>query len=390
MFSPMTDGTHGVTTDDRWTGRGIPLVDLRAQYKTIKREIDRAVSEVLESCEFIGGAAVAAFEAQFAEMCGGVAASGVGNGTDALELALRALGIGPGDEVITAVNTFIATSEAITQTGARVRFVDVDARTLTIDVVKIEEAVNPRTRAVIPVHLYGHPAPMDPLLELAQGRGLAVIEDAAQAHGARYRGRPVGSLGTCAAFSFYPGKNLGAYGDAGAVVSQSKEIIDRVRRVANHGRLEKYLHEIEGVNSRLDAIQAAVLSVKLAHLQAWNMARRRAAARYNEFLRPLPITLPIEEPGVESVYHLYVVRLPERDRVRRRLAEKGIQTGIHYPVPLHLQPAYRHLGLGQGAFPVAEKAAAQILSLPMYPELTVDQQLAVAEALAEALDTSGP
>jgi dTDP-4-amino-4,6-dideoxygalactose transaminase len=367
---------------------GVPFVDLRAQYRAIRREIDTALAAVLERADFVGGKAVGRFEAAFAEFCGVGAACGVANGTDALTLALKALGVGPGDEVITAVNTFFATAEAVTQAGATVRFVDVDERTLTVDPRALERALTPRTRAVIPVHLYGQPADMDPLRDIAARHGLAVIEDAAQAHGAAYRGRAVGSLGSCAAFSFYPSKNLGAYGDAGMVVSSDAELIHRVRRLANHGRLEKYVHEVEGGNSRLDTVQAAVLEVKLRHLAAWNAARRARAVVYHELLRGLPVVVPFAAPETDPVYHLYVIRVARRDEVQKALAMRGIDTGIHYPVPLHLQPAYRSLGLAPGAFPVAERAAREVLSLPMYPELTAEQQTRVVEALAGAMAAS--
>ena len=362
----------------------IPLVDLKAQYVSIQPEIEQAVGAVLKKTDFIGGEVVRRFETAFARFSGVSSACGVGNGTDALILALRALQAA-GGEVVTTPNTFIATAEAVTQAGADIRFVDVDPRTLTMDPEQLERAITPRTRAVIPVHLYGHPADMKPILEIGQRRGIPVIEDAAQAHGALYRGRPVGGLGRCAAFSFYPGKNLGAYGDAGMLVSEDAELIRTVRRLANHGRLEKYTHEVEGVNSRLDTLQAAVLEVKLRHLPAWNAARREKARVYDELLKDLPVVRPFVSPEVEPVYHLYVIRTARRDEIRTGLKERGIETGIHYPLPLHLQPAYRRLKLSPGSFPVAEKAAQEILSLPIYPELASEQQQRVAEALGNLL-----
>jgi dTDP-4-amino-4,6-dideoxygalactose transaminase len=370
---------------------GLPLVDLVAQYSSIKHEVDAAIQGIVARGAFIGGEAVRAFEAEFAAWCGtgkqALHCASCANGTDALYLTLRALGIGPGDEVITVAHTFIATAEAITLSGARPVFVDVRDDTLLMDPDAAEAAVTPRTRAIIPVHLYGQSCPMDRLLGIARRHGLKVVEDAAQAHGARWQGQRVGGFGDAACFSFYPGKNLGAYGDGGAVVSRDADLIRRVRRLADHGSLEKYTHEIVGVNSRLDALQAAVLRVKLRHLDGWNAARHRHAARFLACLDPSRIRLPVVRPPAESVWHLFVVRVRERARVQASLAERGIATGIHYPVPLHRQPAYAHLGISERALPVAETAAAEVLSLPLYPELT-DAQIKVITSAVNAATVS--
>lgn len=359
----------------------IPLVDLKAQYRSIQTELDAAMQAVLDRTAFIGGEDLQQFEAEFAAYCGSKSCVGVGNGTDALYLALRALGIGSGDEVITVAHTFIATAEAISQTGARPVFVDIREDTMLIDPDAVEAAITPRTRAIIPVHLYGQPCDMDRLLEIAKHHNLKVIEDAAQAHGARWRGRRVGALGDAACFSFYPGKNLGAYGDAGAVVSQDEDLIERVRMLANHGRLEKYTHQMEGVNSRLDGLQAAILRVKLRYLDSWNAARQQHAAHYIEALKDSGLILPVVHPEAESVWHLFVVRVSEREKFQARLKEQGISTGIHYPLPLHQQPAYQYLGVATGTLPVTEKVASEIVSLPMYAELTEEQVEKISEAV---------
>jgi dTDP-4-amino-4,6-dideoxygalactose transaminase len=368
--------------------RPIPLVDLRAQYQRIKAQVDEAIDRVLDRSAFIGGEEVESFATEFAAYC--AAPEGLslhcatcGNGTDALYLALRALGIGPGDEVITVAHTFIATAEAISLTGARPVFVDVFDDTLLMAPNRLEEAVTPRTRAVVAVHLYGQPCDMDAILDVARRHDLRVVEDAAQAHGASWRGRRVGTLGDAACFSFYPGKNLGAYGDGGAVVSRDKDLIGQVRRLANHGRLEKYTHEIEGVNSRLDGIQAAVLRVKLRHLDRWNAERQEIAALYLERLRDQEFILPTVHPHAVPVWHLFVVQTSGRERVQAELKRRGVATGVHYPLPLHLQPAYQHLPYREGSFPLTERAAARILSLPIYPEMTEDQVAQVCDALRE-------
>jgi dTDP-4-amino-4,6-dideoxygalactose transaminase len=354
----------------------IPLVDLKAQYENIKGEIDDAIAAVISEAAFIGGPHVKAFESAFATFCGAKHCVGVGNGTDAIFLVLKAMGIGNGDEVITAANSFIATSEAITMTGARVVFVDVRPDTCNIDPDRIEEKITERTKAILPVHLYGQPADMDPIARLARKHGLRVIEDAAQAHGARYKGRTVGTLGDAACFSFYPGKNLGAYGDAGAVVTDDEGLSDRVRMLANHGRVDKYDHQFEGVNSRLDGLQAAILRVKLAHLPRWTEQRRCNARLYGTYLDGFAGIVPPAETSVsDAVYHLYVARV--RKEIRKPLQESlkadGIQTGVHYPVILPRLKAYAHLRHGENDFPEATRACGEILSLPMFPELREDQ-----------------
>ena len=367
----------------------IPLVDLKAQYVGIKSEIDRAIQRVLDETDFIGGSAVREFETAFASYCGTRTAVGLANGTDALQLALLACGIGNGDEVITAVNTFIATSEAISATGARPVFVDNDPHTYTIDVRKIEEKITHRTKAIIPVHLYGQPADMDIVNEIAARLGLIVIEDAAQAHGARYKVKTVGNLGRLACFSFYPGKNLGAFGDAGAIATNDEELANKVRMLANHGRLKKYEHEMEGYNSRLDTLQAAILLVKLRHLKEWTERRQHIASRYTLLLSTAKeIVTPTRNPDATHVFHLYVVRVQQRERVEQVLKEAGIATGIHYPIPLHQQPAYRHLGLPAGSYPVAERYAGELLSLPMYPELTDEQVGFISATLIKACQSN--
>ena len=367
----------------------IPLVDLKAQYASIKPEIDTAVQRVLDETDFISGSAVSEFERSFAAYCGTRSAVGLANGTDALQLSLLALGVGKGDEVVTAVNTFIATSEAISAAGARPVFVDNDPQTYTIDVNKIEEKITPRTKAIIPVHLYGQPAAMDAINAIALHHNLAVVEDAAQAHGASYKGKTVGTLGKLACFSFYPGKNLGAYGDAGAIATNDEALASRVRMLANHGRLKKYEHEIEGYNSRLDTLQAAVLCVKLRHLRAWTEKRQQNASTYSQLLsRAADIVTPVVHSDAVHVYHLYVVRVQQREKVQQALREAGIATGIHYPIPLHMQPAYKHLGLPAGSFPVAERFASEILSLPMYPELSADQIAFICDMLIKVCHSS--
>lgn len=354
----------------------IPLVDLKAQYESIKAEIDGAIAAVISEAAFIGGHHVKAFESAFAAFCGAKHCVGVGNGTDAIFLTLKAMGIGGGDEVITAANSFIATSEAITMAGARVVFADVRPDTCNIDPDRIGEKITGRTRAIVPVHLYGQPADMDPILRLAGKHGLKVIEDAAQAHGAVYKGRPVGTLGDAACFSFYPGKNLGAYGDAGAVVTDDVGLSAKIRMLSNHGRVDKYDHRFEGVNSRLDGLQAAILNVKLAHLPRWTEQRRANARLYGKHLAGIGgITPPAEVPGAEAVFHLYVTRVRKdaRQPLQEYLKAAGVQTGIHYPVILPGLKAYAHLRHGEYDFPEASRACGEILSLPMYPELQEHQ-----------------
>ncbi len=367
----------------------IPLVDLKAQYLSIKPDIDAAIQRVIDNTTFIMGPEVAAFEEAFADYCGTRYAVGVSSGTGALFLALLAHGIGPGDEVITTPFTFFATGEAISQVGARPVFVDIDPVTYNIDPQLIEQAITPYTKAIMPVHLYGQPADMDPILEIAERYGLVVIEDAAQAHGSRYRGRRAGSLGHSACFSFYPSKNLGCYGDGGAVVTDDPKIAEAVAKLRNHGRTTKYEHDELGYGHRLDGIQAAILRAKLPYLDQWNAQRRERAARYTALLADLPVTPPEHLPYTEPVYHCYTIRLDDgldRDRVVTHLKERGIGVGVHYPIPLHLQPAYRFLELEPGAFPVSERMAQQVLSLPIYAELTDEQQDYVVDVLREALN----
>ncbi len=343
--------------------------------------MDNALSRVLRETDFILGHAVDRFEARFARYCQTEYAVGVDSGTSALELALRACGVEPGDEVITAANTFIATALAITYTGATPVLVDVDPRTHTLDVSALPDAFTERTAAIIPVHLYGQPAEMDPILALARRRGLVVIEDACQAHGATYKGKRVGSLGDAAAFSFYPAKNLGAYGDGGAVVTNDARVAESLRMLRNYGQSQKYVHELRGYNRRLDTLQAAVLEVKLQYLDQWNARRREHAGLYESLLSDAGVTTPETAAYAEHVWHLYVIRAGDRDGLRRRLAERGIATGIHYPVPIHRQPAYADLGYARGAFPATERIAAEALSLPMYAELTPEMIETVAAAV---------
>jgi len=351
----------------------IPLVDLKAQYKTIKEEVDEAIQRVIDSSSFIMGEEVRLFEQEFAQYIGAKHAVGVGSGTDALHLALLAVGVGPGDEVITVSHTFIATGGAVTQCGAKPVFVDIDPRTYNIDVTRVERAITSRTKALLPVHLYGQPADMDPLLDLAERYHLPVIEDAAQAHGAEYKGQKTGTFGKAACFSFYPAKNLGAYGDAGMVVTNDDQVAQKVRLWRDHGRESKYVHLVEGFGKRLDTIQAAVLRVKLRRLPAWNAQRRQNALLYTQLLGGTGVVCPYEPEYARSVYHQYVIRVREREKMQVRLKEDGISTGVHYPLPLHLQPAYARLGYQPGALPATEKAAEEVLSLPMYPELTPEQ-----------------
>ena len=343
-------------------------------------------ARVLERTSFILGAEVAEFEASFARFVGVPHCIGVANGTDALELALRAVGIGAGDEVVVPTNSFIASALAVSRAGATPVFVDCDAATLLLDVADVGRKITPRTRAIMPVHLFGQVAPMELLTPLAAGGRITIVEDAAQAQGASRHGRSAGSFGAVAATSFYPGKNLGAYGDAGAVLTTSDEIAKQVRALRNYGSEVKYHHPETGFNSRLDTLQAVVLSAKLERLADWNAARRRAAQRYDELLAGTPgIQLPATLPGNQHIWHLYVVRVPRRDEVLARLAAAGIGAGIHYPVPIHLQGAYRHLGHGKGDFPIAERAAGEILSLPIFAEITPAQQERTVAVLKQAL-----
>ncbi len=363
----------------------IPLVDLKAQYRGIAEEVQAAITPVLERGQFVLGPTVEAFERDFAAYCGVPHAVGVNSGTSALHLALRAVGIGPGDEIITVPFTFVATVAAIEHAGARPVFVDIEPGYCTMDPAAIGAAVTARTKAVIPVHLYGQPADMDPILEVARQRDLIVIEDAAQAHGAEYKGRRVGSMGDLGCFSFYPGKNLGAAGEGGAVVTANPEYADTLRLLRAWGERVPYEHSIRAFNARMDGIQGAVLGVKLRHLEDWTEARRARAAAYRRALvgtgaKPLP-----ERPDVRHVYHLFVVRLPQRDAWRAHLFDRQVQSGVHYPAPVHLQPAYRDLGYGPGSFPVSETVAGDVLSLPVFPELTDVQIDTIAAIVRDGL-----
>ncbi|HSV32922.1 MAG TPA: DegT/DnrJ/EryC1/StrS family aminotransferase [Pyrinomonadaceae bacterium] len=359
----------------------VPFVDLKAQYQTIKSEIEAAISRVVESGRYILGPEVEKFEKDFAKYVGARFCVGVNSGTAALQLALMATGVGATDEVIVPANTFFATAETVSTAGARPVFVDADSVAYTIDVSKIENAITPRTRAIIPVHLYGQPADLDPIFEIARRHNLSVIEDAAQAHGAEYKGRRVGALGDVGCFSFYPAKNLGAYGDAGAIVTDDDMVARRLRLLRDHGSDRKYYHELVGYNFRLETLQAAVLAVKLRHLESWTRLRRRHAAQYHELLKTGSLVLPRELEYARHVYHLYVVQSDRRDELQRKLAAAGVQTGIHYPVPIHLQPAYSSLGYRAGDFPETEKQSQHVLSLPMFAELTDEQINLVAETL---------
>src|SRR5882762_731808 len=368
----------------------VPFVDLAAQYRTIAEEINETTSRVIQEADFVLGREVSLFEEEFAAFCEAKYAVGVDSGTSALELALRAYDIGPGDEVITAANSFIASALAISHAGATPVLTDVDPYTYTMDVASIESAITPRTKAILPIHLYGHPADMDPIRQLADKHGLVVIEDACQAHGARYKGRRTGSLGHAAAFSFYPGKNLGAYGDGGAVVTSDAAVAKRLAMLRNYGQKEKYQHMFRGFNRRLDTLQAAVLRTKLKHLDKWNEARRQHAKSYSRLLAQSGLVVPRASALCESVWHLYVIRINQRDALKEHLATRGISVGIHYPIPIHLQPAYRDLGHQPGDFPVTEEYSRQILSLPMYAELTPDILGRVAETAVEFVVTTRP
>ena len=363
----------------------IPYLDLQSQYRAIKPEIDAAIGRVLDSTQFILGDEVAAFEREFSTFCSSGETIAVNSGTSALHLALVAAGIGRDDEVITVPFTFVATAAAIIYAGARPVFVDIDPGTYTMAPDQIERAITSRTRAIMPVHLYGHPADMDPILEIARARGLLVIEDAAQAHGAEYKGRRCGSMGDMGAFSFYPGKNLGAYGEGGALVTSNPALAKTVRLLRSWGEEKRYDHILQGFNYRMDGIQGAILRVKLRYLEQWTEARRQRAADYRRGLEGAPVVVPEERPSCRHVYHVMAVRMPQRDRVRQHLQAAGIQSGIHYPIPVHLQPAYRELGYGAGDFPVSEAVAGDVLSLPIYPEMTAAQVETVTAAVRTAL-----
>ena len=369
----------------------VPFLDLKAQYESIRDEIAEALQQVLDNTAFAGGPFVESFEKDFASFCACEHAIGVGSGTTALWIALSGLGIGPGDEVITVPNTFIATAEAISFCGATPVFVDVDERTYNMNPDVIEAAITPRTRAIIPVHLFGQMADMDRIMEIARARELSVVEDACQAHGAQYKGRRAGSIGDAGCFSFYPGKNLGAYGEAGAVVTSNSELAERMRAVRDHGQTRKSCHTIIGWNGRMDGLQGAVLSVKLRHLSAWNDARRKNARLYDQLLADVDDVLtPTEADYARHVYHVYALRTQNRDDLMSTLAGKDISCGIHYPVPVHLQEAYKQLGHGKNSFPIAEKCADEFVSLPMFAELTAEQIEKVSKEIICFLERSAP
>jgi dTDP-4-amino-4,6-dideoxygalactose transaminase len=363
----------------------VPLIDLKAQYKSIKAEVDAAIQNVLDSSQFVLGEQVGKFEKEFAAYCSGREAVAVNSGTSALHLALVAAGIGLGDEVITVPFTFVATVAAILYARATPVYVDIDPQTFTINPQQVEHAITPRTRAILPVHLYGHPADLDPLLDIARRHKLLVIEDAAQAHGAEYKGRRVGSIGDMGCFSFYPGKNLGAYGEGGAIVTNNPEYAHTMRMLRDWGQDRKYHHVYVGYNYRMEAFQGAILSVKLRHLEAWTRSRRSHAHRYGELLANSSLVLPQEMPWARHVYHIYCVRSGHRDRLQQELNNSGVQTAIHYPLPVYQQPGYADHRYRAGAFPHSEKLAREVLSLPIYPEMTEIQLSAVAEAIAHVV-----
>jgi dTDP-4-amino-4,6-dideoxygalactose transaminase len=372
------------------TSRRIPFLDLKAQYQSIREEIDAAVARVIESATFIMGPEVEAFEREFAAYTGFKHVIGVANGTDALVLAMRAMGLERGFEAVAPAHTFMATTEAVTQAGGRPRLCDVDDSTFCMTAASLERALTPATQLVLPVPIYGNPAGLDDVLDFTRRRGIATIVDCAQGHGARLHGRRLGEMADVASYSFFPGKNLGAYGDAGAVATNDDALASKVRMWRNHGREGKFDHQFEGVNSRLDALHAAILRAKLPHLNAWSEGRRRVAGQYGKLLAGVPgLRLPEETAGAEHVYHLYVVRVADRDRVRTVLEGRGVATGVHYPLPVHLLPAYAHLGLGRGSFPSAEAICDTIVSLPMYPEMTAEDVVYVAETLRAVLAEAG-
>ncbi len=361
----------------------VNFVDLKAQYQTIKPEIDKAIENVISNTAFILGKAVAEFEEQFAGYCGAKHCVGINSGTSALIMALKALDVDEGDEIITTPNTFIATAEAISFAGATPVLVDIEEKNYNLDPAKLEKAITAKTKAIIPVHLYGQPADMDPILKIAKKKGIPVIEDAAQAHGAQYKGKKTGGLATAACFSFYPGKNLGAYGEGGAVTTDDEGIAQKVRMLRDHGSPKKFYHEFIGNNCRLEGIQGAVLSVKLKHLDKWNDGRRKNADLYRKYLEGTGVGLPEEMPYARHVYHVFCVRVKERQKLIDFLKEKGIFTNIHYPIPIHLQKAYSFLGYKKGDFPVTEGCMDKILSLPMFAELTEEEIKYTADCIRE-------
>ena len=363
----------------------IPFLDLKSHHAALRTELDRAIKEVIDSGAFAGGPFVEKFERDFAAYCGSRYAIGVGSGTEALWLSLLACGVGPGDEVITVANTFMATAEAITYCGARPVFVDVNETTYTMDPAGLEDALGPGTKVIIPVHLFGQPADMDPILEFARKHNLFVIEDAAQAHGAKYKGRTAGTIGDAGCFSFYPSKNLGALGEAGAIITNDAELQEKLRILRDHGQVRKYHHEVIGWNCRMDGIQAAVLSVKLPYLESGNSLRRTHALEYNRAFDGMgEVITPFEASYARHVYHVYAIRVEERDEVTRFLNERAIQCAVHYPIPIHLQKAYQDLGYKTGSLPISEKIAREFISLPMFPELTEAQINMVVLATKES------
>lgn len=366
----------------------IPFVDLKAQYRSIKDEVNTAIGRVLENTSFILGPEVQAFEEAFADYVGAKYCIALNSGTAAVQVAVQSCGIGAGDEVIIPANTFFATAEGVSTAGAKPVLVDADPVSYNIDVTKIEAAITPRTRAIMPVHLYGQSADLDPIKEIAERHKLVVIEDAAQAHGSQYKGQRVGAMGYAGCFSFYPGKNLGAYGEGGAVVTNDEAVARQARLLRDHGSAKKYHHEIIGYNFRLEGIQGAVLNVKLKYLDQWNDLRRRNAVRYTELLADSGLGLPMEMDYARHIYHLYVVQAVDRDGLQQTLTAADVQTGIHYPIPIHLQPAYAFLGHKAGDFPESERQAGRILSLPMFPELTSEQIEAVATAITGSVANS--
>ncbi len=361
----------------------IPYLDLPAQLRPLRKELDAVIARTLDNCSFCLGPDVVAFEREFAKYCGAKHALGFNSGTSALHVAMILLNIGPGDEVITTPHTFVATSWAISYVGARPVYVDIDDTTFTINPELVERAITPKTKAILPVHLYGHPADLDPLLEIGRRHNLPLVEDACQAHGAKYKGTTVGTAGVMSGFSFYPGKNLGAAGEGGALVTNSDAFATRARSLREHGSTQRYYHDEVGFNYRMEGIQGAVLGVKLPHLSDWTAGRRRVAERYHRLLADTPLQLPVEASWAESVYHLYVVRHPRREELKKHLEANKVGCALHYPLPLHLQKCYASLGYSAGAFPVAEKAARECLSLPIYPELTDAQVDRVSAVIHE-------
>jgi dTDP-4-amino-4,6-dideoxygalactose transaminase len=359
----------------------IPYLDLPAQLRPLRKELDAIIAKTLDNCTFCLGPDVVQFERDFAKFCGAQHSVAFNSGTSALHVAMLLLNVGPGDEVITTPHTFVATSWAISYAGAKPVYVDIDDKTFTLDPKLVERAITPKTKVIMPVHLYGHPCDLDPLLEICRKQKLSLVEDAAQAHGAKYRGKVVGTFGAVSGFSFYPGKNLGACGEGGALVTNNDAYTARAKSLREHGSTQRYYHDEIGYNYRMEGIQGAVLGVKLPHLNTWTKERRRVAHRYHELLKDTPLQLPLEADYAESVYHLYVVRHPKRDDLKKHLEANKVGCALHYPMPLHLQKCYASLGHHEGDFPVSEKAARECLSLPIYPELTEQQIQRVSEVI---------